>query len=226
MDNPVLLTSDAAENKYVALLDLLGFSAQVLEDFARTTEMYQRILNDTRTRAVLNPGVKLVIYSDSIMITADHLADVIKVVNMMQFHTLFHDYLVRGGIGYGRHVEAQEAGNFYVVSEALVKATMAEKTTRMPCVVIHKEIEIPNDWWQFRGNPFLRAVLHVDGMNIVSPFNIIWGTSAAQRVRNFCANYSREDFPAHHEKFEWFLSLYNSLYENRPITPPSFSNPN
>lgn len=218
MDN-VTLTADSAEPKYVALLDLLGFSAHVLEDFSETIAVYQRILNDARTRAVLNPGIKLAIYSDSIVVTANDLAEVIKVVNMLNFHTLINDYLVRGGIGYGRHVEAQDGANLYVVSEALVKAAIAEKTTRMPCVVIHEEIDIPSEWWLFPGNPFLRSVLHTNGMNIVSPFNIAWGASAAQRVRNFQDKYPKQDFPSHHEKFDWFLALYKSLYENQSLTP-------
>ena len=222
MQEPTVLSADAAENKYVALLDLLGFSAHVLEDFSETVDVYQRILGDARTRAVLSPGIKLVIYSDSIMVTSDHLAEVIKVVNMLHFHTLANDYLVRGGIGYGRHLEVQEGPNLYVVSEALVKASVAEKATKMPCVVIHEEIQIPNQWWLFPGNPFVRPILHTTGLNIVSPFNIAWGTSAAQRVRNFQAKYSKQDFPSHHEKFEWFLALYNSLYENEPFTPPDF----
>jgi len=135
--------------------------------------------------------------------------------------SLFCDYLIRGGIAYGRHVEASKSPNLYVVSEPLVKAAAIEKTIRFPCVALHPDISIPDEWWTGFERNLDRGILYFGGQTIVNPCNIGWGTSAATRVTQMLAD-SRQ----HREKYEWFLEMHKALFSPVPMVPPRFfSNP-
>jgi hypothetical protein len=100
------------------------------------------------------------------------------------------------GIGYGRHLEARESANIYVVSEALTRAAILERQVSHPCVAFDASVTIPTEWWAGYPSNLLRPVLFFDGLNIVNPFNQYWYQSAAVRVAELSI-----DFPEHRAKF-------------------------
>jgi hypothetical protein len=132
--------------------------------------------------------------------------------------TLFHDYLVRGGIGYGKHIEVSDKGNLYVVSQALVQAVEVEKIIKYPCVALHESVQVPADCWISEIENLYRGLLYFDGIRLVNPFNMAWGESAAIRV-----NMMLDECPEHRPKYEWFLKLFNAVMSDKPLIPFSKS---
>jgi hypothetical protein len=124
--------------------------------------------------------------------------------------------LIRGGIGFGKHVEVHEAGNAYVVSEALTRAVEVEKHIGYPCVGLHESVDVPSDWWQLPN--LARPIVHFEGLTFVNPFGAFWYRSAAGRVQVLKARY-----PDQHVKHDWFLRLYESFENDVALVPPEFT---
>ena len=202
------------DHKYVAFLDILGFSNMVTNKFEQTLEIYEKLIDAMRIHEIVDTGVSLQIYSDSILLISDNLPALLQSAGMVQFITLSDGFLVRGGIGYGKHISVQNGSHTYVVSEALINAVNVEKTVRMPCVALHKDIEIPDSWWPLHVDPVIRTLHHFKGLNVVSPLNIMWGTSAIDRVK-----YMKEKTPEFSEKYDWFLELATSILERKQLVP-------
>ena len=86
-----------------------------------------------------------------------------------------HDWLIRGGVAYGRHWEENEKGNLFVVSDALVRAVEIERSTKVPAVVVSTEIPLGIEAWmpRFEHGVFKAPLLYFQGLVIVNPFNTI-----------------------------------------------------
>lgn len=208
---------DVIPNKYVAFCDVLGFSHAVENDFEQTIRLYKQLsarISDWPFPEKANISV----YSDSILIVCDELPPLLYAVQSLWFATLAQDWLIRGGISYGKYWEDRTNGNLFVVSDALVRAVRLESTIRVPGVVLSPEVEVPLGEWfkRFRDGPFAAPLLHFDGFNVVNPFNSCWFLSAKNRVSNLLAKY-----PEHAAKYEWFLRLAEQVGNNAPLVPPA-----
>ena len=210
-----ILDKFSTNSMYVGFIDVLGFGRHVVHDHEGTLDTYANIIKFVKHQIKTHPNVSLRVMSDSIIITGNDLASVVVAVNVIHQYTLFFDWLIRGGIAFGKHSEYSELGNIYVVSQALVLAAQIEKSIKYPCVVIHNDIEIPPLWWGPCENNFIRKILYYDGLRIVSPFNITWGLSAKSRVESM-----QERFPEHSDKYNWFINLYESVRREYLLLPP------
>jgi len=212
---PSVLSGVLPENRFVAFVDVLGFSGHILRDFGSAFLWYRALLDQWQT--VWRPGteVDVTIYSDAVLLTSSTLSPLTLAVNTLCFSSLLTDGLVRGGVGFGKHVEVHDARNVYVVSEALTRAVEVEKRIGHPCVGLHDSVEVPTDWWNTPN--IARPVLHFDGLTLVNPFGAFWFRSAAGR-----AQILKERYPEHHAKYDWFLRLYDSIEKNIPLIPAAF----
>jgi hypothetical protein len=127
---------------------------------------------------------------------------------------LMEDFLVRGGIAYGPHVEVERGGTMLTVSAALTRAVQLEKIVKRPCVVIDDGIELPEALWFEQRIPST-AVLYFDGLRLVSPFGVAWFRTAGWRARRLLKMY-----PEHADKYKWFLSLYDAVNRRELLRPP------
>jgi hypothetical protein len=105
---------------YVAFMDVLGFSSSILTDFNKVVELYQRLIQDVQVIEGLDADVSVQIYSNSLLVSCKKLSPLSFIVCFLQQQILRSGFLVRGGIGFGRHLEVQENNNTFLVSEALV----------------------------------------------------------------------------------------------------------
>lgn len=206
---------DVIPNKYVAFCDVLGFSHAVENDFEHTIRLYKELsarISDWPFPEKANISV----YSDSILIVCDELPPLLYAVQALWFATLAQDWLIRGGISYGKYWEDRTNGNLFVVSDALVRAVRLESTIRVPGVVLSPEVEVPlGEWYKrFRDGPFAAPLLHFDGFNVVNPFNPYWFLSAKNRVSSLLAKY-----PEHAAKYEWFLRLAEHVGNEETLIP-------
>ncbi|MHB1956516.1 MAG: hypothetical protein ACYCOU_22525 [Sulfobacillus sp.] len=195
-------------------MDILGFGSQTMNRFDATVAAYDELLTKTTWAAASRPDTTIRIFSDTMIIGSRNLVSVVMEVRAMLMFALYHNLLVRGGIGYGQHVEVADQGNLYVVSQALVQAVELEKRIKKPCVAIHEEVTIPVEWWAAGVSNFLRPVLYYDDIRLVNPFNIMWGHSAMTRVEHLAVEY-----PDQSEKYLWFLDLYKAVNAGALLVP-------
>lgn len=208
-------TEDVIPNKYVAFCDVLGFSHAVENHFEATIRLYKEFkerISDWPFPEKANVSV----YSDSILIVCDELPPLLYAVQSLWFATLAQDWLIRGGVAYGKYWEDRSSGNLFVVSDALVRAVRLESTVKVPGVVLSPEVEVPLEAWvaRFRDGPFSAPLLHFDGHNVVNPFNPYWFASARMRVTQLC-----EQFPQHSPKYQWFMRLAEDVEAHEPLVP-------
>jgi len=211
------LAEGAIPNRYVAFCDVLGFSHAVENHFEATIRLYkefQKRISDWPFPEKANISV----YSDSILIVCDELPPLLYAVQSLWFATLAQNWLIRGGIAYGKYWEDRSNGNLFVVSDALVRAVRLESTVKVPGVVLSSEVEVPLAAWvaRFRDGPFSAPLLHFDGRNVVNPFNPYWFASARMRVVQL-----RDQFPQHSAKYEWFLKMSDQVAAHEPLVPDS-----
>jgi hypothetical protein len=213
-------TSDTAElvpNKYVAFCDVLGFSHAVENHFDETIQLYKEFKNRIADWPFPEKA-NVSVYSDSILIVCDELPPLLYAVQSLWFATLTQDWLIRGGVAYGKYWEDRSNGNLFVVSDALVRAVRLESTIKKPGVVLSPEVEVPLSTWvtRFQHGPFSAPLLHFDGLNVVNPFNPYWFASARMRVCQLM-----DQFPQHSEKYEWFLKFSEHVEANESLVPQS-----
>lgn len=206
-----------SSNKYVAFCDILGFSHAVENHFDATIQLYMEF-KDRISDWAFPEKASISVYSDSILIVCDELPPILYAVQSLWFATLTQDWLIRGGIAYGKYWEDRSDGNLFVVSDALVRAVRLESTIKVPGVILSPEIEVPLSAWvaRFRDGPFSAPILHFDGHHVVNPFNPYWFASARMRVCQLM-----EESPQHAEKYEWFLKLADQIEGNEPLVPQS-----
>jgi hypothetical protein len=186
------------EPRYVAFIDILGFGQQVLDNFDATLEVYEEIINDCFYLERWHATVNLNIYSDSIILVSASLEPLIEVAVMIEVIALKNNYLVRGGIGFGKHVEKIQNGNIYMISEAVVNAVRLEKEIRMPCIVFHSSITIPGS---ILNNPRRPVVLH-ENRYMLNPF---WDS---KDVRDSLVTMA-EGATGDKDKYDWIIRFYD-----------------
>lgn len=204
------------ENKYVAYCDILGFSNFVLTDFDKVFSIYRDFKKELDGLNLV--GLKTSVYSDSIIIVGDKLVDVAKTTQLLVWRTLGHNWLIRGGIAYGKHWRESDENNLFIVSEALVKAVEIEKKIKYPIIAISNEISIGIDYWinGFVHEVFDLPIIHYNDLNIVNPFNNHWFKSAEIMLSNLKNNY-----PEHSEKHNYLLDIIDSIKKSKEFVPRS-----
>lgn len=211
------LDEEVIPNKYVAFCDVLGFSHAVENAFEETINLYKKF-SERISDWPFPQKANVSMYSDSILIVCDELPPLLFAVQGLWFATLTQNWLIRGGIAYGKYWEDRTNGNLFVVSDALVRAVRLESTVKVPAVVLSPEVEIPLGMWVARlsHGPYMAPLLHHDGFSLVNPFNIAWFMSAKNRVQQL-----KVRFPQHSDKYDWFLSLADQVGANEPLIPQS-----
>jgi hypothetical protein len=211
------MTTEATLMKFVGFCDILGFSSAVLNDFDATISLYRQ-LQVHLTKWPFPSKAQVSVYSDSILVVSDDLPALLHTVVGVHWVALLQDWLVRGGIAYGKYWESRENGNLFVVSDALVHAVALEKTARVPAVVVSPDIPHGIEAWvpRFEHGIFKAPLLHFEGRDIVNPFNSYWFASAVIRVRGLM-----ERHPDHAEKYRWFLSLAEAVARDDLLIPDS-----
>lgn len=204
----------AAESKYVAFVDILGFGRKVRESFDTALEIYEQVLGSIEIVDGMREDVSLRVYSDAFLLTSPKLGSMIGMIQALHMKSLFADCLVRGGIGFGKHLEVKNTDNLFVVSQPLVCAVETEKRIKYPCVGFHKGVNIPDHWWEAGLSNIDRGVLLYEEEPIVNPFNRYWAHSAMTRVAMMPA-----EFPEYREKYDWFLRLYDAVMGSEPLIP-------
>lgn len=212
---------DSTENptnirmRYVAFCDVLGFSNAVQDRFEETVSVYVDFMKRMRDWPMPEKA-EVSIYSDSILIVADDLQAILHAVKNLWFATLTQDWMIRGGIAYGRYWEKRENGHLFVVSDALVRAVKLESFVSYPAVAFSPEVELTLNLWvaRFQHGPLASPVLHFDDLSFVNPFNAYWFASAGMRVAQLLAR-----FPEHEKKYNWFLALTEAVQRNDALIP-------
>lgn len=210
------LEEAVCQHTYVAYADILGFSQLVESDFEAARDLYQRFLDNRDMVTQMRKGtVVMRIVSDSVLLTSTNLAHLIGAAQMLNFVTLTNDFLIRGGIAAGQHVEGSSNENLFIVSEPLIKAVKLEKRIAKPCIVIDSTVDIPDEWWLYTNDPFQRPILFYDNIRLINPFNVAWGYSARHRVK-----LMGDKYPQHKDKYDWFIQLYEEVKAGSRLVPP------
>ncbi|HXS37260.1 MAG TPA: hypothetical protein VN721_11215 [Flavipsychrobacter sp.] len=202
-------------NKYVAFCDILGFSNLVLNEFDKTIRIYRdfRIEIDKRNELI---GILVSVYSDSIIIVDDDLMKVAEAAQLLQWTTLRHGWLVRGGIGYGKHWKESNNNNLFIVSEALVKAVNIEKSIKYPVIAIDSGIKIGLEYWLhgFVHSVFDLPIIHHLSTTIINPFNNYWFKSAEIKLKKL-----RSCNENHIHKYDYLLELIEAINLRQSFLP-------
>ncbi|MDP2400068.1 MAG: hypothetical protein Q8M53_17135 [Burkholderiales bacterium] len=217
MSNQTSMTneSDHIRMRYVAFCDVLGFANAVENRFEETIAVYKEFMEKIRDWPMPEKA-EVSIYSDSILIVADELTPVLHAVNLLWFATLGQNWMIRGGIAYGRYWERRENGNLFVVSDALVRAVKLEGMAKMPAVTFSPEVDLHLGLWmaRFEHGLFTAPILHFQGLSFVNPFNNFWFTSARTRATELL-----NQFPEHKVKYSWFLDLAEAVERDEALIP-------
>jgi len=201
--------------RYVAFCDVLGFSNAVESSFDATIKLYETFMERMRDWP-FPKTVEVMVYSDSILMVSDELPGILSAVKTLWFAALTNDWLIRGGIAYGKYWARQEQSSFFVVSDALVRAVRLESSVKVPAIAISSEIELPISAWtpRFEHNIFDAPLLHFRGLSLVNPFNPYWFLSARLRVEQLLIKH-----PEHVEKYRWFLELASDVNADECLVP-------
>ena len=217
-DNPSPFSAEIAANRYVAFVDILGFGKQVLENFDDIFETYQELVENITVLTGNPKDINFQILSDAFLVSSASFRALVKAIQALHMHTLFSNCLVRGGVGFGKHLQVNKDDNFYVLSQALVQAVQVEKNIKFPCVALHDSIEISKEWWNPNIHPTIRGLSYFEGIRLITPFNIMWGQSAKMRVSILADTY-----PEYRDKYNWFLRLYEATFSGDPLVPVKLS---
>lgn len=206
--------------RYVAFCDVLGFSNAVEERFEHTISVYAEFMERMQDWPFPEKA-EISVYSDSILIVSDELAPVLHAVKALWFATMTQDWLIRGGIAYGRYWEQKRNGNLFVVSDALVRAVRLEASVSYPAVAFSPEVKLDLGAWVpwYSDGPFEAPVLHFRGLSFVNPFNPYWFQSAQVRVSQLLASH-----PEHAKKYNWFLDVAEAIERGESLVPEVVEN--
>src|ERR1700733_5198940 len=100
------------KNMFCGFVDVLGFGGATLKDHQAAVEVYERFLEhfDNVASGFKREDGKMSVYSDAFIIVSEYLGYVIQAAHLLSWLMLMEDFLVRGGIAYGPHVEVERAG--------------------------------------------------------------------------------------------------------------------
>lgn len=209
------------EYKYVAYCDILGFSNAVTTDFENTVKIYRQFKEELKMSEIFQE-IEVSVVSDSIMIVGDKLIKVAEVVQILILWTASRkEWLVRGGIAYGRHWKQIDGSNILIVSEALVKAVNIEKVILHPIVVISNEIPLGLEYWghAFGNSVFSLPIINYDNNNIVNPFNNYWFKSVEIILHQLKSKHQ-----VHSSKYDYLLKLIDAIKGKGCFIPQTLIN--
>jgi len=205
--------------RYVAFCDMLGFGDAVQNRFEQAVAAYSDFIELMHRLPPLERA-QISIYSDSILIVSENLTTVVDAVNGLWLAAFQNNWMIRGGIAYGRYWEKRENGDLCIVSDALVRAVKLEASVSHPAVVFSEELGINSDpsIWADR---FIRGAvsapaLHFQDLSFVNPFNQFWLVSAKARAEEML-----EKFPEQSAKYKWFIALANAVQRDEALVPES-----
>jgi len=212
---------EAFEYKFVAYCDILGFSNAVSAEFENTVMIYRQFKEELKMSEIFKE-VEISVVSDSIMIVGDKLIKVAEAVQMLILWTASRkEWLVRGGIAYGKHWKQIDGSNILIVSEALVKAVNIEKTIKHPVITISDEISLGLEYWghAFGNSVFNLPIINYDNNNIVNPFNNYWFKSAEIILHQLKSKHHE-----HSSKYDYLLKLIDAVKKNECFVPQPLIN--
>lgn len=208
-------TIGKVEHKYVAFCDLLGFSNAILTDFDKVLDVYKDFNEALNGHRTIFSDVSL--FSDAVVITSDSLAEVCSAVQILYAVCIRHGFLMRGGIGYGKHWKQMTANDILLASEALVKAVGIEKSHKKPVIIIDPQIELTfeNCWSNSFRNFFEVQILYYEGDIIVNPFGLYFYNTGIYLLKDLKAQH-----PRFADKYDYLLSIGIARENNYCFVPP------
>lgn len=213
-ENFHFLAKHVPEEAYVGFIDLLGFSHRVEHEFEATLELYDELTGELRRTGLSGfSGVRMNVVSDSILFSGPSLPNIVRAVNLCWPTITRYEFLARGGIASGLHVEATALNNHYLVSQALVQAVRQEKAIKHPCVALCDLVPPPAAFVPYHSN-IERPLLWYENAWIVNPLSLFWGTSAVGHAEDLLRRY-----PEHRAKYEWFIRLGNAVLGGERLIP-------
>jgi hypothetical protein len=95
-----------------------------------------------------------------------------------------------------------------------------EKRIGHPCVALHDSVVLEDLVWLNDQDTFERPILYFDGIRLINPFTIFWGTSAQHRIRQM-----RDAHLEHSAKYDWLLRLFEAVSRRDiwSLVPPEFA---
>lgn len=195
-------------------MDVLGFSARVDRDFTGTVRLYDKLISKWRWHYHLSPEVSLQIYSDALLVSCLRLADLLPALSALHQLTLTAHCLVRGGVGYGHHVEVIEGNNVFVVSEALTEAVAMEKKIKHPCIALSPRIKVPEALWSGWDRNIDRPIVFFQRNILVNPLGPFWFPRALRLARQLSKANT-----CHASKYAWLLHFLQAIIDDVPLVP-------
>lgn len=227
------------KNKYVAFIDLLGFTKQLVNPMSGEADRmkividYYRELMEQALRTIgAHVGVSKIVaeiskgtmseisfraISDSIIIATDNLYDIMAMVAGVQKFVLYKGMAIRGGIAKGLHWEEAGEGNLLMVSPAFVAAYYLEsKVAKTARVIICKgalsDIQFSNSVY-VRGEMgmFVQCEDDYFAINSMTQLGDKIGTTAEQdfTVEHILQGMRYCDADKEKSKWAWLADLYN-----------------
>lgn len=148
----------------------------------------------------------------------DDIKEIIVAVQLLYSVALRHNWLIRGGVAYGKHWKESNKNNLFIASEALVKAVLIEKKIKKPVIAISEEIKLGIEFWvpHFADGLFVAPLLYHEEIVFVNPFNKYWFKSAEIHIQDLLKKH-----PQNEDKYLWFLSLIESINRDDVLVPPT-----
>jgi hypothetical protein len=217
-----------SRDQYVALVDLLGFSDRVRNDWTEASTAYSAIMTEAehtyvnhksfwrlgKERAV--PAMMQAL-SDSVVIVGTDLVEVGSLAQAIQSAALVSGrMLVRGGIAFGPHSAVESPPHSYVVSRPLAAAAGLEgKVANYPRIVLDRESGVETSARELYRQGHGLFMECEDGLWMVQPFS--FGLERPNRdgdrfapardiLEPLAAAYKET---AHSPKYDWMLSRVN-----------------
>lgn len=221
--------TDLSEEVFCAFLDLMGFTDR-LSDYENALSIYIKLMDMVVATQELNAHIHMLdhngreyesevpvrwrIVSDSIILTSKYPDLLALWCAAIQCHAVVHcKMLVRGGIGFGKHYERVNDGNYIVVSEALRMAYYTEsKLSKTPRVVVNPEALLKFISGIHSESCFFPLKYDVafqgdDSLWFLNPFFMpVYNKHEMYcEVVKLCETYDT----AHEEKYAFFANLFN-----------------
>lgn len=230
--------------KFCCFIDILGFK-DILGNFVQSNELYREMIYIVSSQRAsekiiiktvnsfpegkIKPDVikikpaNIKIISDSIIITSGNWLNIITNARIIQSYLFSKGILIRGGIGYGRHVEHTASLGVAVVSEALSRAYLAEsKLAIYPRIIFDKSaLEAISDFEKEKNASALlnmRTDFIIDDMGVwFLNFDFSIHESPHNLLRKLYIEAKTEDVM---KKIRWLIDFYNFCgYQNLPGLP-------
>ena len=214
----------ATDERYVAFVDLLGFSDLVqnawddaMAKYKWFVELAETIENDSRTRhrwqgKPTTPDPDLIIASDSVIVVGEHLWRVLEMVQAVQTAALLgNGMLVRGCVAFGKHFHESGPNRYTVVSVPLSLAVAGEKLAHYPRVILDRAsgAERHGRGLMREGSPIVLPC--DDGLMMVQPF-ILQAEYNLDHYENTLAQLAAKYVGTRHApKWDWMHSCVRAV---------------